>query len=230
MPSVDPHANPDAAALDAALVAQALRIYRRYQLEFVEALNLCPWAERARLDGKVTERVLLHVQDFVTETLRVIDDLEAQEQFEIGLLIYPQLRVDRPQFDRKVADLGEAYRQRTEMHSPVFAMAAFHPDAPAVLTHAERLIPFIRRSPDPTIQLVRATALDRVREGSPEGTHFVDPASINLLTLPPKRDLPLRERIARANLRTIERVGVDAAEGILQSIFKDRDESYARIG
>ena len=37
---------------------EAVRLYRRYQLEIVEACGLCPWALRARLDGKVRERVL----------------------------------------------------------------------------------------------------------------------------------------------------------------------------
>jgi hypothetical protein len=210
--------------------AEALRLYRRYQLELVEALNLCPWAERARLDGHVTERVLLQPFDAVRESLQVIDELTPLAHVEIGLIIFAGLRCSRTAFERQVAALIDRDRQRSTLTSPAFACAAFHPDATAITTHAERLVPFLRRSPDPTIQLVRVSALERVRKGFSEGTHFFDPMQFNLKQPPPKRELPLRERIARANLQTLQRVGLDRAEAILQDIFEDRDASYARVG
>jgi hypothetical protein len=212
--------------------AQALRIYRRYQLEFVEALNLCPWAERARLDGHVAERVLFDVKDFVAESLAVIDELTPRAEIEIGLILFAGLRCPRSEFERQVAALvdADAERGRASLKSPAFACAAFHPEATPILSHAERLVPYLRRSPDPTIQLVRVTALERVRKGFSEGTHFFDPMQINLKQPPPKRELPLRERIAKANLQTIEQLGLDRAEAILSDIFADRDASYARIG
>lgn len=210
--------------------AEALRIYRRYQLEFVEALNLCPWAERARLDGHVAERVLLQPTDLVSASLQVIDELTPLEDIEIGLIIFAGYRCTRAAFERQVASMIDADRDRSTLTSPAFACAAFHPDATAVTSHAERLVPFLRRSPDPTIQLVRVSALERVRKGFSEGTHFFDPMQINLKQPPPKRELPLRERIAKANLQTIEQVGLERAEQILQSIYEDRDASYARVG
>lgn len=211
-------------------VDEALRIYRRYQLEFVEALNLCPWAERARLDGHVSEAVVLGFDDFVNETLAVMDDFAARPALEIGLVIFAGLRVSRAQFEQWVAATVEADRQRHTLTSPTFALAAFHPDAQAVMSHAERLIPFLRRSPDPTIQLVRTSSLERVREGSVEGTSFVDPAALDFSMPPPKRQRPLRERIAGANLKTIERLGLEQTEAILQDIFADRDRSYRALG
>lgn len=214
----------------AAQIAEALRIYRRYQLEFVEALNLCPWAERARLDGHVAERVLLHSQDLVADSLQVIDDLTPMQDVEIGLIIFAGYRCARATFERQVAAFIDADRERARLTSPAFACAAFHPDASAVTSHAERLVPFLRRSPDPTIQLVRVTALERVRRGFSEGTHFFDPMQINLKQPPPKRELPLRERIAKANLQTVEQLGLPRAEAILSDIFADRDASYARVG
>jgi hypothetical protein len=210
--------------------AEALRIYRRYQLEFVEALNLCPWAERARLEGHVAERVLLQPSDLVAASLRVIDELTALEEIEIGLIIFAGYHCARAEFERQVASMIDADRARSTLTSPAFACAAFHPDAIAITSHAERLVPFLRRSPDPTIQLVRVSSLERVRKGFSEGTHFFDPTQINLKQPPPKRELPLRERIAKANLQTVERVGVSHAEEILQHIYQDRDASYARLG
>lgn len=85
-------------------------------------------------------------------------------------------------------------------------------------------------APDPTIQLVRISALERVRQGSAEGTSFFDPAAFDFSNPPPKKSASLRERVAGANLRTIERVGVEQAEQILQRIFNDRDETYRRLG
>lgn len=211
-------------------MTQGLRIYRRYQLEFVEALNLCPWAERARIEGHVAERVVLQPADLISESQRVIAELTPLSNIEIGLIIFAGWRCSREEFERQVASLIDADRNRSTLTSPAFACAAFHPDATPVTSHAERLVPFLRRSPDPTIQLVRITSLERVRKGFSEGTHFYDPTQINLNQPPPKRELPLRERIAKANLQTIEEMGVDRAEAILQSIFEDRDASYSRVG
>ena len=108
-------------------------------------------------------------------------------------------------------------------------MAAFHPDARPDLNEPERLIPFLRRTPDPTIQVVRCTALERVRGNSQEGTSFFDLADLGTLPLPQKEPLSLRQRIAQANLDTTLEVGVDTLEALFQDIRRDRDESYARI-
>jgi hypothetical protein len=40
---------------------------------------------------------------------------------------------------------------------------------------------------------------------------------------------PLRERIARANLATVKRVGKDTLEAALRDILRDRDETEARL-
>jgi hypothetical protein len=217
-------------AREQAQTAEALRLYRRYQLEFVEALGLCPWAERARLEGRVSERVLLDGENLLRDSLRVIDEFSARPELEIGLILFAGLRLPRRQFEERVAAVVEADRSRHTLTSPAFALAAFHPQAEAVTSHAERLVPFIRRSPDPTIQLVRVSALERVRQGTSEGTSFFDPFTIDVAKPPPKRQQPLRERVASANLKTIQRLGVAQAEAILHDIFVDRDASYRRIG
>ena len=108
-------------------------------------------------------------------------------------------------------------------------MAAFHPDADANLKDPERLIPFLRRTPDPTIQVVRRTALERVRGNSQEGTSFMDLADLAQMPLPQKEPVSLRQRIARANLDTALEVGIDTLEALFQDIRRDRNESYARL-
>jgi hypothetical protein len=91
-------------------------------------------------------------------------------------------------------------------------------------------VPFIRRTPDPTIQLVRVSSLERVREGFSDGTQFVDLRALATLGASPETTLPLRDRIARANLKTVERLGPEEVERRLLSIREDRNRTYAELG
>jgi hypothetical protein len=217
-------------AVTPALESEAIRLYRRYQLEIVEALKLCPWAERARLDGRVREQVLGWPCPNYEAPLAAIDDMARDPRIEIGLLLFPTARVASSDFERFVSRLVDEDARVRELGTTPFALAAFHPDAKADLSEPERLISFLRRTPDPTIQLVRCETLDRVRGGFPDGTAFVDINFISTLGQSREDTLPLRERIARANLRTVERAGVVDVERRLEDIRTDRNRSYARLG
>jgi len=208
------------------LSREAVRLYRRYQTEIVEALNLCPWAERARLEGRVRETVLFCAGLDEEPALEAIDALAKDPSVEIGLLLFPNLAAGFGEFERFVSTLVTKDAARRELGAAPFALAAFHPGARADLSDPERAIPFLRRTPDPTIQLVRCEALDRVREGFHEGTQFVDVKT--LMTLDWTRDdtLPLRERIARGNHRTLSRLGLHAVEQRFLAIFEDRAAAY----
>ena len=215
---------------DDALRSEALRVYRRYMVEVVEGFTLCPWAAPARRAGHVVEHVILaENQANPEQSLALLGSLAEQLQTEIALFIYPDLELDRLAFESFVRTLRERDAARHEVGTIPFAMAAFHPDARADLNEPERLIPFLRRTPDPTIQVVRVSALDRVRGSSPEGTQFFDLANLGTLPLPQKEPISLRQRIAQANLDTALEVGVDTLEALFQDIRRDRDESYARI-
>ena len=65
-----------------------------------------------------------------------------------------------------------------------------------------------------------------MREGFNEGTQFVDVRVLMTLDLTREHTLPLRERIARANQRTVQRLGVEAIERLYADIFRDRAASY----
>jgi hypothetical protein len=84
-------------------------------------------------------------------------------------------------------------------------IAAFHPDyrAPDGPLDAARLVPFIRRTPDPTLQLVRASLVDSLR-----GQVSAD--------------------VGRANLATVSGRGPAELDALLADIRRDRDASYAR--
>jgi hypothetical protein len=212
-----------------ALVQEALRVYRRYAREVVEDLGLCPWAEHARKAGRVSERVLLGADGEVEPVLELIGAHGMDERTEILLVIFPRLGLGRRRFEHFVADVREADAARHELGAVPFAMAAFHPDAAPELDDSQRLIPFLRRTPDPTIQLVRRSVLERVRERSPEGTGFFDLSSLDPRTLHTVDPPSLRQRISEANRATVLQRGVEHVELLLQEIRRDRDESYARI-
>ena len=148
-------------------------MYGRYMVEVVEGFSLCPWAASARRAGSVVEHVILgENQADPQQSLALLASLAPERRTEIALFIYPDLALDRLAFEAFVRLLREQDAARHEVGTIPFAMAAFHPDARADLKDPERLIPFLRRTPDPTIQVVRRTALDRVRGHSPEGTSF----------------------------------------------------------
>ena len=213
-----------------ALRNEALRVYRRYMLEVVEGFTLCPWAAAARRDGHVVEAVILaENQADPRQSLTLLDSLKNELETDIALFIYPDLELDRLGFESFVRTVRERDAARHEVGTIPFAMAAFHPDARPDPSEPERLIPFLRRTPDPTIQVVRRTALDRVRGSSQEGTSFFDLSNLGSLPLPQKEPVSLRQRIAQANLDTALEVGIDTLEALFQDIRRDREESYARI-
>jgi hypothetical protein len=210
---------------------EALRLYQRYEIEIVEACGLCPWAERARLEGRVLPRVVLaQGEEAVTASVSVMEEIERDRQIEVALLVYPRCTLDRVEFQAFMARVREADAARHELGTIPFVMAAFHPDAPPDLSHPERLIPFLRRTPDPTIQLLRTNVLDRVRGPSSQGTQFIDVEQLDFSAKPEGEVVaPLRERIARANLTTVQRLGVPEMDRRLRDIQRDREATYRAL-
>ncbi len=218
---------------DALLGVEALRVYRRYQLEIIEGHSFCPWAMRARKDGEVRERLVFEEAPTHAELLAVIEEVAVNSSIAIGLVIFPRLRLDRLEFEHFVSDVRTHYETRARPKRPALAMACFHPNALPDLRSPARAVPFIRSSPDPTIQLVRTSVLDAVHASeSPHGSVFLDPKKMSLEEMmaanPPS--VPLHERVAKANLATIEDRGVDVIRAQIADIHRDRDESYARLG
>jgi hypothetical protein len=210
-------------------VHEATRLHERYQVEVVEACGLCPWAERARVGGAFRARVLLQADPAGTETaLAAIDAFAADPRIEVAVLIYPRLTLGRLEFDRFLAAVRDADTPRHPVGTIPFVFAAFHPDASADPSDPERLIPFLRRTPDPTIQLLRSSVLDRVRSGTPQGTQFFDMRSFHD-DAPLRTAIPLRQRIAAANSATVERLGVAELARRFDAIALDRSETYRAL-
>jgi hypothetical protein len=215
--------------LDEEWVREAERLHERYLIEVVEAFGLCPWAQRARLEGQTRTSIMLEAEGAaVGASMKTLDAWAADEHIDIGFLVFPRLKLGRLEFDRFVAHLRAVDDERRPHGRAPFALAAFHPDAEPNMLHAERLVPFLRRTPDPCVQAVRMSTLDRVRRGTPSGTQFVDVATLDWsVSLGDTK--PLRERIAGANLETVRRAGVQVVSAHLDAIQSDRARTYRAL-
>lgn len=214
---------------DARLAREAVRVYRRYAIEIVEGLGFCPYAERARLDGHTREVPLVAAIPTDAEVLAAIEAVADDEVVEIGLLLFPRLALSRTRMGRWVELMRKAHTA-ARGGVAVIAIEGFHPDAAADTQSPERLTPFVRRTPDLTLQLTRLAALDKVRRGTPQGTAFFDPSRMDLSAfIEDDGKRPLHERIAEMNLETVNRLGVEGVRRRMNDILRDRDESYSRI-
>lgn len=145
-------------------VRDALRRNDRYLLEFIEALAICPYARTCRESGRLHREVLLHDEldaEAVAARIRALDS-EARPEIDVGLLLFPRLRVASQPFERFVSQVQRLY-QANRSEPIKFFVVAFHPELPMNLQNRDVAVRFMRRSPDPTIQLVRPEAIERVR-------------------------------------------------------------------
>jgi hypothetical protein len=211
-------------ASDARWKAETVRLYRRYEVEIVGSHALCPWAGPVRRDGRISETVLIQEGLEVEPSLEAIDALD--RHVDLALLIYPRLGVERAAFDQFAARVRDAEVARRSLGAAPFVFAVFHPEASPQLGDPERLIPFLRRTPDPTLQLLRSTTLDQARGTAAQGTQFVDVRDVGSLVPQP---VSLRERIAKTNLETTLRVGVDRLAEKLEDIIRDREATHRAL-
>lgn len=155
------------------IATAALSRSDRYLREVVEALPLCPFARRCREEGKLHRRVLLPEDDPAV----ALGELEASSasEVEVALLLFPLA----PRGSLDAARAFEVFAARLRERTAVFYCVAFHPDLPKDLRDAARAVPFFRRSPDPTVQLVRRSILDAVRGA--DGDRYLDPTALEKL-------------------------------------------------
>jgi hypothetical protein len=201
------------ARTDDALIGEALRLNTRYLDEVVIAWNLCPWAEKALTSGQVRQRVQLDEAPAPEDVLPFLDACDAASDVAIGLLIFPRLETRAAAFDAFAERVRRADHARrpdaaTTPHAPTFFIAAFHPAAPMTFSTAPQLVSFVRRTPDPTLQLVRTAVL---RRATGEGPRVSD-------------------EVTRRNFEAVNTRGAAALDAVLRDIRRDRDESYARLG
>ena len=199
-------------------LAEVRRILDRYLVEVVEAYDLCPWARRARLGGEVAVEVLWG-EPTAEAWAAAGEALFAREAIRVAMIVAPESALD-PAGLRVVRD-------RVAFRLPQAGIAHFHPDAALDLASPARLVPFLRRSPDPLLQLVPLALLDGVRAAPAAAGRTYQAQMLGGLVAPPRGDVA--DRIALTN-HTRVTTETAAVIGCLDAIAADRRESYARAG
>jgi hypothetical protein len=199
--------------------AEVRRLLDRYIEEIVEAYDLCPWARAARTGGELAVAILWGTPSIDTFAAAATELLPPAGATHVAMVVAPELVVT-PSELRELR--GEVAKLVT-----IAGVAEFHPDATLDATTPARLVPYLRRSPDPMLQLVPHAILASVRTPQPRYATLDQLKALNDLAAAPKQDIG--DRIAATNHA---RVAVDGAviEAKLVEIFADRDASYARVG
>ena len=190
----------------------------RYIVEIVEEYDLCPWSRSARLGGEVAIDILWGTPT-IDMWASAAETLLAKTGVRVAMVVAPELPCTS----------GELRTIRDEVSARVknVGVAHFHPDAPLELATPPRLVPFLRRSPDPLLQLVPLALLDSLRTGTQVVTETELQAKMLAGTAVIPRD-DVGDLIAEANHARVSRDAV-AIQATLDDIRADRERSYARV-
>lgn len=198
---------------------EVLRILDRYLVEIVEAYDLCPWARSARTNGELAIEIVWgspSMDAWIAAAHRAMAGVKTR----VAMVVAPELVID-------VGDL-RGVRDAVAHAIGSAGVAEFHPNATLDLGTPARLVRFLRRSPDPLLQLVPLSLLQSVR-GAPPSLDLAQQAQIlRGHVLPPPR-IEIGDRIAVENhaMVTAHR---DAVIAKLEDIADDRARSYAAAG
>jgi len=198
--------------------AEVRRILTRYLEEVVERYELCPWARAAREGGELAVAVIWGAPDRYA-WVRAASELLAVEAVRVAMVIAPELAIAPAEF--------RALRDAVAAQLPAAGVADFHPDAALDLATPARLVPFLRRSPDPMLQLVPLTLLATARAAPPALDRATQASALAGRSEPPRGDVA--DRIARANHAMVT-LHAAAIERALAAIAEDRRTAYARMG
>lgn len=220
----------EGSSVDEALAREAKRLFRRYTVEIVEGLDMCPWAEAARRRSQVSESVELDALPDPAVGAAWARRLGESPSVEIGFLIHPRVKLSRKEFVAYVEAVRAVYGKDPGRRGVQMAMVAFHPEPEPDTSSALSLINFIRRCPDPTIQAIRLSTLEELRQRDGTGKRFMPMSAALALPMDAPAKRPLHEVVTDANQQTVERLGVERVEAIIDDIHRDRDRSYRALG
>ncbi len=198
--------------------ATVRRILGRYLEEIVERHEFCPWARGARLQGELAVGIVWGEPD-LDAWQHEAERLLATPGAAVAMVVAPESSLARHALARLRDQLAAAL--------PAAGVAEFHPDAPLDLATPARLVPFLRRSPDPMLQLVPLRLLDAARATPPPPDRAQQAAMLRGHAPPPRP--AIAERIAAANHATAARAHAELAAR-LDAIAADRAASYAAAG
>ncbi len=188
----------------------------RYVVEVVEKYQLCPWARSARENGEMAVEVVLGTPT-PDAWVAAVDRAFAAPKIRVAMIVAPELVID-------AIDLHDV-RDQVFALRPSYGIAEFNPTAALDLATPPRLVRFLRRSPDPLLQLVPLALLESVRSSALPDRALQ--AQILLGLASPPRDVVAE--IAETNHVTVSAHHAEI-EATLADIARDRDVSYARVG
>jgi len=198
--------------------AEARRILTRYLVEVVERHELCPWARTARERGELAVGIVWGTPSFEAwrgEAARLL----AAPATRVAMVVAPELEIARDAF--------AALRDRVAAALPAAGVAEFHPEAALDLATPARLVRFLRRSPDPLLQLVPLALIDAVRAAPAAAALARQAAMLGGHASAARPELA--DRIAAANHATVTRTHAEITAA-LDDIAADRRVAYARVG
>jgi len=198
--------------------AEVRRILDRYLVEVVERHELCPWARAAREGGELAVAILWGAPA-PGEWVAAAEQLLAHPATRVAMVVAPELAIARAEF--------RALRDAVAARIPSAGVADFHPDAALDLATPARLVPFLRRSPDPLLQLVPLALLASARAAPPAIDRAQQAHALAGHAEPPRGDIA--DRIAAANHATVSAHHAEIAQ-TLAAIAEDRRVAYARAG
>jgi hypothetical protein len=192
----------------------------RYLVEVVEAFGLCPWAQPARVGGEVGVRVGWGAAVSVDDAAALARAALAEPGAAVAMVVLPELAGGRAAIEALRDGVAHAVREA--------GVAAFGPHGALELTSPAKLVPYLRRSPDPLLQLVPFAILDEARRSAPG---LPDRAAIAraLAGQAPPPEPSVADRIAARNLATVRRDPAALARA-LDDLARDRAASYPRAG
>ena len=198
--------------------AEVRRLLDRYIVEIVETYDFCPWAKAARTGGEIAVEVLWDTPALDT-WIAAAERLLARPETRVAMVVAPELAATPAEL--------RLIRDRVAARIPSAGVAEFHPDATLDLATPARLVPFLRRSPDPLLQLVPLELLDRVR-AYPAVVDITEQAQMLGGFAEPLRG-DIADTLAETNHErvTAEQAAIAAT---LDDIAADRRRSYPRVG
>ncbi|MCB9571618.1 MAG: DUF1415 family protein [Kofleriaceae bacterium] len=221
---LEPGGDDDRRDRDAALRREATRLLWRYVVEVVEAFDLCPWARRAREQGEVRVEVVTATGGDAARDASVaaaVERIAGDPDAVMGMVVLARDPVT-PLALRRLRDAV-----LTTSLARVVAIADFHPAAAQDLGTAARAVPWLRRSPDPTLQVVRLAAMASLRGAAAAPARATQAAILAGHARAAPRP-PTSEQVAELNLATA-RAHAAAVEAAVAAIHADRDRAYAAI-
>ena len=146
-------------------------------------------------------------------------ELLAREGTAVAMVIAPEL-------PGSPAEL-RALRDRVAAAIPTAGVADFHPGAGLDLATPARLVPALRRSPDPLLQLVPIAMLDAIRNPQLAADRAEQARILGGIADAPRGDIA--DGIAQRNFDRIAS-RADAFAAKLAELAADRARSYAAVG